>query len=249
MTDHKFADWKRDARSVVLVLAAGAAIAAPTATPLMAGSIDELKGGVVEMLNAPPNHVRAYQDLVGKKLMRSGYGEAALVAAGAEEALHERGEHVSPEHINTSVKLAKIVFEIAMDTGVGNLGALQQLHAQGQQMVETGQINAEQLEAWAGEIVDFSQNGMAEIEAVTEELAAANLEDFQAHTFAYSYMQAYARGDAKVGLAEQADVPQEVLTAADRLENGVVAQMANINAGKNGDFGWMVKPDAQMQPN
>lgn len=249
MTDHKFADWKRDARSVVLVLAAGAAIAAPTAAPLMAGSIDELKGGVVEMLNASPNHVRAYQDLVGRKLLHAGYGEAALVAAGAEEALHERGEKFSPGHAANSVKMARLVFEVAMDTHVNNLGELRQLHAQGQQMVEAGQINAEQLEAWAGEIVDFSQNGMAEIEAVSQELAEADIPDFTSATFAYSYMQAFAGGDSKATLAEQADVPQEVLAAADRLENGVVAQMANINAGKNGDFGWMVNPDAQMQPN
>ena len=77
MTDQKPTDWKRDARSVVLALAAGAAIVAPTATPLMAASLDELRGGVTEMLNAPPNHVRAFQDLVGRKLMHSGYGEAA----------------------------------------------------------------------------------------------------------------------------------------------------------------------------
>lgn len=249
MTDQKPTDWKRDARSVVLALAAGAAIVAPTATPLMAASLDELRGGVTEMLNAPPNHVRAFQDLVGRKLMHSGYGEAAIVAAGAEEAMHERGEEFSITHTANSVKMARLVFDVAMESGLDRLGEMQQLHAQGQQLVETGQINVEQLEAWTGEIVDFAANGMAEIEAVTQELAETDLEDFQAQTFAYGYMQAYSGGDAKAMLAERTDVPPEVLDAAKRLEDGVVAKMAKIRAGTNADFSWTIEQQPEYQPN
>lgn len=249
MADHKPAGWKRDARSVVLALAAGAAIAAPTAAPLMAASVDELRGGVVEMLNAPPNHVRAFQDLVGKKLMHAGYGEAALVAVGAEEALHERGEEFSPGHAATSVKMARLVFEVAMDSGLDRLGEMKQLHAQGQQMVETGRINGEQLEAWASEIVDFSQNGMAEIEAVSQELAEAGVPDFTSATFAYGYMQAFSGGDAKAALAEQADVPPAMLAAAERLEAGAIAQMGRIRDGMAGEFSWVAVKRTEVEPN
>jgi hypothetical protein len=247
VTDQKPSSWKRDARSITLALAAGAAIAAPTATPLMAASLDELRGGVVEMLNAPPNHVRAYQDLVGKKLMHAGYGEAALVAAGAEEALHERGEDFSISHAANSVKMARLVFDVAMESGLDRLGEMKQLHAQGQHLVETGRINGEQLEAWTGEIVDFASNGMAEIEAVSQELAEAGIDDLQSQTFAYSYMQAFAGGDPRASLDQRAEVPPAMLEAADRLEEGVVKQMNNILAGKDGDFSWIVEQRADLQ--
>jgi hypothetical protein len=249
MTDQKPTDWKRDARSVVLALAAGAAIVAPTATPLMAASLDELRGGVTEMLNAPPNHVRAFQDLVGRKLMHSGYGEVAIVAAGAEEALHERGEEFSITHTANSVKMARLVFDVAMESGLDRLGDMQQLHAQGQQLVETGQINVEQLEAWTGEIVDFAANGMAEIEAVSQELAEAGVPDFTSATFAYGYMQAFSGGDAKAALAEQADVPPAVLAAAERLEAGAVAQMGRIRDGMAGEFSWVAEKRTEVEPN